>query len=1054
MKKNELNFTPKIASLTTSITKPNNNSIKDEISQIFNKVYDRNFLSFINELSISILKFHKSFDNQSNIFKNLLNEIDKQNNENKIENIKNSFNQIEILINKFYSESKVIFKKMKLYRSNIIKSNNKPELNFRHKKSVSINFDIEKNNKITDLNDDFKYNKNSVINRDKICLKDNILNTPKIKNYNNDNSQNDKINLSNYESNKSSNTSTSNIINQVVDKNEPEENKNQNNIIAINYLNNLLLNIKSFDTSINFNSIDKDKISKINKYYEDKKNNLINFVNNIINDLKKDDKNLNIINENKDKMNNLLNKINILEIENNKIKQQFEKYKADEKIKKKFMETQIMTLSKKDLENSRNMKLKEKEFKEKKSEYEENIFQLKTNIINIEKKVNEKQEINKELQNEINKIKENYEKLLIENEQKNKNENNLKNIIANKDKEISQINDKNKKLSDDLNEKETKIKEMLLKYDEMVKNKELEEKEIKLNKELINQLEIKNNLLNKKNINNENKKDLLENKINDYENEIKIQKEEINKQIEKNKNLNNNYTELNKDFNKIKEEISEKEKMNLECSETILKLKEENKILNDLLIENKNKIIDDKNKFNTKINECKKEISNLNNELDDKNKIINNINEKIEEKNEIIEEYKNKYENELNKNNKLETKIKEYNNLKEKEEEENINEYENKKRKIPIGRNRINNNEIENIEKKFRYLYRTMENFNSKSKHNEKSNNNSTISNDRNNIKENYDSNIVRKNTYTNLNNLDKNNEINNKEDKNEKINVSPDNYSFVKCYNLNNKLKWCLFKKKEKLKKHKSLIFQSQNKSHFRKYSFGKESTTITNITNTSKNYEAEPIDYNDYIWLPYKTNKDFIEFGDISSLNESSFSISEKGEEISKYKSIIKKLENKIMEKENEYNKMDKFCFKLMQENKNFKNNTEKLIKENIDLNNEILKYKSDIKKDNNFIGVSFIDEDPESSKFIDDKCCEDILNGLNKEKDKDKKINCYTNNLKNCIDMLMTKVVPSENVRSLLASILRQLGCTDQDIFKLLGNYRGVISIPFSYNKFYNK
>ena len=140
---------------------------------------------------------------------------------------------------------------MKLYRNNIIKSNNKPELNFRHKKSVSINFDIEKNNKITDLNDDFKYNKNSAINRDKICLKVNILNTPKIKNYNNDNIQNDKINLSNYESNKSSNTSTSNIINQVVDKNEPEENKNQNNIIAINYLNNLLLNIKSFDTSIN-----------------------------------------------------------------------------------------------------------------------------------------------------------------------------------------------------------------------------------------------------------------------------------------------------------------------------------------------------------------------------------------------------------------------------------------------------------------------------------------------------------------------------------------------------------------------------------------------------------------------------------------------------------------------------------------------------------------------------------------------------------------------------------------------------------------------------------
>ena len=79
-----------------------------------------------------------------------------------------------------------------------------------------------------------------------------------------------------------------------------------------------------------------------------------------------------------------------------------------------------------------------------------------------------------------------------------------------------------------------------------------------------------------------------------------------------------------------------------------------------------------------------------------------------------------------------------------------------------------------------------------------------------------------------------------------------------------------------------------------------------------------------------------------------------------------------------------------------------------------------------------------------------------GLNKDKvkDKDKKNSCYSNNLKSCIDMLMTKVLPSENIRSLLASILRQLGCSDQDIFRLLGNYRGVISIPFSFNKLYNK
>ena len=40
-----------------------------------------------------------------------------------------------------------------------------------------------------------------------------------------------------------------------------------------------------------------------------------------------------------------------------------------------------------------------------------------------------------------------------------------------------------------------------------------------------------------------------------------------------------------------------------------------------------------------------------------------------------------------------------------------------------------------------------------------------------------------------------------------------------------------------------------------------------------------------------------------------------------------------------------------------------------------------KCEAKPDKNFIGVSFIADDPESSKFLDDKCCEDILIGLDK-------------------------------------------------------------------------
>ena len=55
-----------------------------------------------------------------------------------------------------------------------------------------------------------------------------------------------------------------------------------------------------------------------------------------------------------------------------------------------------------------------------------------------------------------------------------------------------------------------------------------------------------------------------------------------------------------------------------------------------------------------------------------------------------------------------------------------------------------------------------------------------------------------------------------------------------------------------------------------------------------------------------------------------------------------------------------------------------------------------------------------------------------------------------LKNSIDMLMSKVMPNENINNLMANILRQLGCSDEDIYKIIGNHRGVISIPFNRNK----
>ena len=57
----------------------------------------------------------------------------------------------------------------------------------------------------------------------------------------------------------------------------------------------------------------------------------------------------------------------------------------------------------------------------------------------------------------------------------------------------------------------------------------------------------------------------------------------------------------------------------------------------------------------------------------------------------------------------------------------------------------------------------------------------------------------------------------------------------------------------------------------------------------------------------------------------------------------------------------------------------------------------------------------------------------------------------NLKSSIDTLMTQIEPSQSARAMFANILRQLGCSDEDIYKLIGNYRGVISIPISNVKY---
>jgi hypothetical protein len=207
----------------------------------------------------------------------------------------------------------------------------------------------------------------------------------------------------------------------------------------------------------------------------------------------------------------------------------------------------------------------------------------------------------------------------------------------------------------------------------------------------------------------------------------------------------------------------------------------------------------------------------------------------------------------------------------------------------------------------------------------------------------------------------------------------------------------------------------------------------------------------------------------------------------QIEELKGKIQKLERKMIEKEKEYEVLYINYNILNQKNKNYEEQDkliemiDKLKKENRELNTIILKYKTEKKDD---IGLSFIDNDLEGSKFLDDKCFEDILSSLDK-KDNEKKTEKSTSNniknnnnskekksdtnkdsqnklkdsvfnvhLKDSVNLLMNQVSMNQNAKSTLSSILLQLGCSDEDIYKLMGNYRGTISIAGSSNYNLNK
>ena len=158
-------------------------------------------------------------------------------------------------------------------------------------------------------------------------------------------------------------------------------------------------------------------------------------------------------------------------------------------------------------------------------------------------------------------------------------------------------------------------------------------------------------------------------------------------------------------------------------------------------------------------------------------------------------------------------------------------------------------------------------------------------------------------------------------------------------------------------------------------------------------------------------------------------------------------KELENKLIKKESDYNRLSVNYAKLFNRKKNIEMNPDKLKneidilkKENKNLKNELLKYK----EEKNIFGISFIEDDLESSQFIDELNFDEIIDnmskygiftyGIRKRNDFNSK-----ERLKKTVESLINQINFNKNIKNCLASIFKQLNLTDDDIYDLIGKYR---------------
>ena len=500
-----------------------------------------------------------------------------------------------------------------------------------------------------------------------------------------------------------------------------------------------------------------------------------------------------------------------------------------------------------------------------------------------------------------------------------------------------------------------------LKFKSISSDKNLNEIDETKNSISLNQIEIVK-LQTEVNILEKNKKEFL-NQIADLITRNNSLTQEISalnlkiEEAEKEKNLlNNKINELNIKLELITNSKNEIEKSHLILKETMesyekekaLKLIELNKALNSLEEMKKEnlKLNKDKDDIENEINLNKKTIRDLNiqiAQLGKENEIINNIlNDTTNKKEEFKEKYKKiskELQDEKEINLFMEKKIKK---LEKKLEEHNINDfYDTKTKTYKLGlMNKVNEIEVEKLQKKYT-----------------------------------SPPNNYRKNTSTfSTNNTSHMKIVNNNNLVEQEL--TPENFTIVKLFKLDN-LKWFLLKKIKKKSPEKGAeLSPSQSQSKYRRYRILK--------MNSKFNNERKDESYSDFIWKSNKNENDFINFdlNNIENIEDNNEYSREKQKKINELETCIKDLEEKLEKKENDCNRINLNYAKLFKRTKIPDETYDKLIEnlEKLKKENKILKKKIDnFKSTQDFIRISFIEDDLEGSKFIDDKCFEEILDAL---------------------------------------------------------------------------